>query len=51
MTLTKSNHEKLEAIAELALDLGLPWLNVQFLTPFGRATSSVAPDTAKAAAI
>jgi MoaA/NifB/PqqE/SkfB family radical SAM enzyme len=51
ITLTKGNHEKLEAVAELALELGLPWLNIQFLTPFGRATSSVAPDTQAAADI
>ncbi|AKT44021.1 radical SAM protein [Chondromyces crocatus] len=49
ITLTKSNHRKLWGVAELVLSLGLPWLNVQFLTPFGRATSSVAPDTAEAA--
>ena len=49
ITLTKGNHEKLEEVAELALRLGLPWLNIQFLTPFGRATSSVAPDTQAAA--
>ena len=39
----------LQGIAELALDLGLPWLNIQFLTPFGRATKYVAPDTQAAA--
>lgn len=49
ITLTKSNHKKLRGVAELALSLGLRWLNIQFLTPFGRATSSVAPDTAEAA--
>jgi len=49
ITLTKGNHEKLAEVAELALSLGLPWLNIQFLTPFGRATSSVAPDTQAAA--
>ena len=49
ITLTKGNHEKLPEVAELALELGLPWLNIQFLTPFGRATSSVAPDTQAAA--
>jgi hypothetical protein len=38
-------------VAELALSLGLPWLNVQFLTPFGRATKWVAPDTGEAAAV
>jgi MoaA/NifB/PqqE/SkfB family radical SAM enzyme len=51
VTLTKSNHEQLDAIAELAFSVGLPWLNVQFLTPFGRATKWVAPDTEHAAKI
>jgi MoaA/NifB/PqqE/SkfB family radical SAM enzyme len=51
ITLTKSNHRKLDAVAQLAWDLGLRWLNVQFLTPFGRATKWVAPDTAEAARI
>jgi MoaA/NifB/PqqE/SkfB family radical SAM enzyme len=51
ITLTKGNHDKLAEVAELALELGLPWLNIQFLTPFGRATSSVAPDTQAAADI
>lgn len=49
ITLTKSNHKKLFEVAELVLDLGLRWLNIQFLTPFGRATSSVCPDTEVAA--
>lgn len=49
VTLTKGNHDRIEAIAELALERGLPWLNVQFLTPFGRATRWVAPDTQAAA--
>lgn len=49
ITLTKGNYDKLLDVAELALSLGLPWLNIQFLTPFGRATSSVAPDTQAAA--
>jgi MoaA/NifB/PqqE/SkfB family radical SAM enzyme len=49
ITLTKGNYQKLPDVAELALSLGLRWLNIQFLTPFGRATSSVAPDTAAAA--
>jgi MoaA/NifB/PqqE/SkfB family radical SAM enzyme len=49
ITLTKSNYETLPAVAELALSLGLPWLNVQFLTPFGRATKWVSPDTQAAA--
>jgi MoaA/NifB/PqqE/SkfB family radical SAM enzyme len=50
ITVTKSNHQKLGAVADLVLDLGLRWLNIQFLTPFGRATGAVAPDTATAAA-
>lgn len=49
ITITKGNWDKLEAVAALALELGLPWLNIQFLTPFGRATKWVAPDTQKAA--
>jgi MoaA/NifB/PqqE/SkfB family radical SAM enzyme len=34
---------------ELVWDLGLRWFNIQFLTPFGRATSAVCPDPAEAA--
>ena len=49
ITLTKSNHQHLEAVTQLAWDLGLRWLNVQFLTPFGRATKWIAPDTQTAA--
>jgi MoaA/NifB/PqqE/SkfB family radical SAM enzyme len=51
ITITKGNFDKLEAVAELAYDLGLRWLNIQFLTPFGRATKWVAPDTQAAADI
>ncbi len=51
ITLTKSNYAQLPAVAELCFGLGLRWLNVQFLTPFGRATSYVNPDTAAAARI
>ena len=51
VTLTKSNIDKLEALAQLAWDLGLRWINIQFLTPFGRATSMIAPDTEEAARI
>jgi hypothetical protein len=36
-------------VANLALELGLRWFNIQFLTPFGRATRYVAPDTEVAA--
>jgi MoaA/NifB/PqqE/SkfB family radical SAM enzyme len=49
ITITKSNYKKLGAVAQLVVDLGLGWFNLQFLTPFGRATSSIAPDTAEAA--
>jgi MoaA/NifB/PqqE/SkfB family radical SAM enzyme len=51
ITLTKGNHRQLDAMAELAWDLDLRWLNIQFLTPFGRATKWVAPDTQAAARI
>jgi MoaA/NifB/PqqE/SkfB family radical SAM enzyme len=51
VTLTKGNHEQLDEMVQLAWDLGLPWVNVQFLTPFGRATRMIAPDPAEAAAI
>jgi MoaA/NifB/PqqE/SkfB family radical SAM enzyme len=51
ITLTRGNYERLDDVAQLAWELGLRWLNVQFLTPFGRATKMVAPDTAHAAAI
>lgn len=51
VTITKGNHTKLDAIAQLCFDLGLRWLNLQFLTPFGRATRWVNPDTQAAAEI
>lgn len=51
ITITKGNFDKLEQVAELAHELGLRWLNIQFLTPFGRATKWVAPDTQAAADI
>jgi MoaA/NifB/PqqE/SkfB family radical SAM enzyme len=49
ITITKSNYKKLGDVASLIHDLGLRWFNIQFLTPFGRATSSIAPDTGEAA--
>jgi MoaA/NifB/PqqE/SkfB family radical SAM enzyme len=49
VTITKGNHDKLEALTQLAWDRGLRWINLQFLTPFGRATKWVAPDTQRAA--
>lgn len=51
VTLTKSNYRYLPEMAELVWELGLRWYNIQFLTPFGRATSSVSPDTQEAANI
>jgi MoaA/NifB/PqqE/SkfB family radical SAM enzyme len=51
ITITKGNFQKLEGVTQLAWDLGLRWLNIQFLTPFGRATSWVSPDTQAAADI
>lgn len=51
VTITKSNQAELPALAELAFSLGLRWINLQFLTPFGRATKWIAPDTEHAAGI
>ncbi|MCB9716255.1 MAG: radical SAM protein [Myxococcales bacterium] len=51
ITLTKGNTEHLPAMGELCWSLGLRWMNVQFLTPFGRATRYLAPDTARAAVL
>jgi MoaA/NifB/PqqE/SkfB family radical SAM enzyme len=51
ITLTEGNYRRLAEVAELAYDAGAPWLNIQFLTPFGRATNRVAPDTADAARV
>lgn len=49
ITLTKHNYRDLAKVGELALSLGLRWFNIQFLTPFGRATTRHAPDTQAAA--
>lgn len=49
VTLTKGNVDSLDAMGELCWSLGLRWMNIQFLTPFGRATRYVAPDTQAAA--
>jgi MoaA/NifB/PqqE/SkfB family radical SAM enzyme len=49
ITVTKGNHDKIDRLVQLCWDLGLRWMNIQFLTPFGKATSWVAPDTQKAA--
>lgn len=49
VTLTKGNYRQTGAMVALAWRLGLRWVNLQFLTPFGRATRWVAPDTQDAA--
>lgn len=49
VTLTKSNFRYLPEMTQLVWDLGLRWYNIQFLTPFGRATRSVCPDAQEAA--
>jgi MoaA/NifB/PqqE/SkfB family radical SAM enzyme len=51
VTITKGNHTKIDALCALALSLELRWVNLQFLTPFGRATKWVAPDLREAARI
>lgn len=51
ITLTRSNYKHLGDVARLTHDLGIRWMNVQFLTPFGRATNTVNPDTQAAADI
>jgi MoaA/NifB/PqqE/SkfB family radical SAM enzyme len=51
ITLTEGNYRSLPRVADLALAAGAPWLNVQFLTPFGRATTRSAPDTTDAARV
>jgi MoaA/NifB/PqqE/SkfB family radical SAM enzyme len=49
-TVVRGNAERLEELAALAWELGVRWLNFQFLTPFGRATRDQAPDLPAAAA-
>ncbi|MCS6798574.1 MAG: radical SAM protein [Myxococcota bacterium] len=49
VTLTRGNVRELGRLAELVWSLGLRWLNVQWLTPFGRATRSLVPDETVAA--
>jgi MoaA/NifB/PqqE/SkfB family radical SAM enzyme len=49
VTLTRSNYRHLGGIVELVHELGLAWMNIQFLTPFGRATDTVNPNTERAA--
>lgn len=49
-TVVRGNVDRLAELAELVHGLGVRWLNLQFLTPFGRATRDQAPDPAVAAA-
>ena len=51
ITITKTNYNELPDVAQLTWDLGVRWINIQFLTPFGRATTRVNPDTAAAAEV
>ena len=44
VTITKQNAPLLAELLDLAWSLALRWVNLQFLTPFGRATKWVAPD-------
>jgi MoaA/NifB/PqqE/SkfB family radical SAM enzyme len=48
-TVASANAGHLDAVASLVFDLGVRWLNFQFLTPFGRATREQAPDLEDAA--
>jgi MoaA/NifB/PqqE/SkfB family radical SAM enzyme len=49
VTVARANADRLEDLAALVNELGVRWLNFQFLTPFGRATRDQAPDLAKTA--
>src|SRR5262249_16054966 len=51
ITITKSNPQNPGPVPGLVYSLGLRWFTLQSLPPFGRATSSVCPDTAEAAAV
>ncbi len=49
VTVTRDNWSYLDAMAALCHELGLRSFNIQFLTPFGRATREVAPPIEAAA--
>jgi MoaA/NifB/PqqE/SkfB family radical SAM enzyme len=49
VTVARANVDRLDALAALVAQLGVRWMNLQFLTPFGRATREHAPDPAVAA--
>jgi MoaA/NifB/PqqE/SkfB family radical SAM enzyme len=48
-TLTRDSFAQLPELARLVRRLGVPTLNVQFVTPFGRASAAIVPDPAAAA--
>ncbi|MBI5478914.1 MAG: radical SAM protein [Deltaproteobacteria bacterium] len=50
-TLTTANYRHLPEFAALVRSLGVRKLNVQFVTPFGRARAEIVPDPADAAAM
>ncbi|MBM4352512.1 MAG: radical SAM protein [Deltaproteobacteria bacterium] len=50
-TLSTRNFERLDALVELLAGLSVPRLNIQFLTPFGRAAAELVPDPDEAAAV
>jgi len=50
-TLTRDNFRHLGEFAALLRRVGVPKLNVQFVTPFGRARRDIVPDPAEAARV
>jgi len=50
-TLSSLNLHALEQLAEQMVGLKVPQMNLQFLTPFGRADADVVPDPAEAASV
>jgi MoaA/NifB/PqqE/SkfB family radical SAM enzyme len=50
-TLTRDNFRALPTLAALVRQLGVSKLNVQFVTPFGRARSEIVPDPVEAAPV
>ena len=51
VTLTKTNFPVLMEYGELLVDLGVPLCNIQFVTPFGRASAATQPDPAEVAPV
>ena len=50
-TLSVQNYELLERLVEILHPMGVDRLNIQFLTPFGRAAADAVPDPEKAAGV